>query len=161
MGFISRNVGFCWIMRLGQDLLDLNFTLGLIKFELMTDINSSFIDYWILIRQSIVIQIACVALHVSAARVCVKRSCGVCWVRSSMVLWERWVVHGHVMVAHTELWRSVHRQLAPLAPWWCFHGFLSLTVQEGEVRIETDLNLPQNLDVSILLKQKHQMRVSL
>lgn len=34
-------------MRLGQDLLDLNFTLGLIKFELMTDINSSFID-WLL-----------------------------------------------------------------------------------------------------------------
>lgn len=130
-------IGLFQKLRLGQDLLEL--TLGLIKFELMTDINSSFID-WLLNSDPAV------------------NSNSDC----SAVLGERRVVHGRVMVAHTELWWSVHRQeLPPLASWWCFHGFLSLTVQKGEVRVETDLNLPQNLNASILLKQKYQMSVSL
>lgn len=34
---------------------------------------------------------------------------------------------------------------------------MSLTVHEGEVRVETDLNLPQNLELSILPNTKNKL----
>lgn len=59
------------------------------------------------------------------------------------------------MVTHTEPRCFVNSQgIVQVSFRYSFHGKLFLTVQEGEVGVETDLNLPQKLNISILLNTK-------
>lgn len=59
------------------------------------------------------------------------------------------------MVTHTEPRCLVNSHgIVPVSPRYCSHGKLFLTVQEGEIRAETDLNLPQNLEICILSNTK-------
>ena len=56
---------------------------------------------------------------------------------------KRWVVYWHIMVTHTESRRFVNSHgIVPVSLRYGFHSEVLLTVHEGEVRVETDLNLP-------------------
>ena len=63
------------------------------------------------------------------------------------VLWNSWVGNWHIMVTHAVLgWLANSRVIVVVS--------VFITVHEGEVGAETDLNLPQNLEIGILSKTK-------
>lgn len=77
------------------------------------------------------------------------------------ILHKRWVVDWHVMGAHTEPRGPVStRGMAKTSLWNGSQVKPFLTVPQAEVGVKTDLNLPQQLEISILSTTKNNTHIA-